>query len=250
MSAFFGFLVAVAILSIPILAIVFIIRLIMKKPCLKLGIAVLCCIGSIIPLTILGVITDPSTWCEHEYVIIEEVDPTCNEQGKVVKKCSLCDDEENEYPNALGHSWKEVSRVEATDDADEKISYQCTRCSATHTETIANPNPKGSKENPYVLNADTWYTDHCAGISLTNYVDKWVKITGTVLKISNYSDLKGYYLAGSTGQGLVCWVYSSNLDAQIGQVIEYVGKVSAQDPTHIEITDGKITSAEWPAEKN
>ena len=124
---------------------------------------------------------------------------------------------------------------------------------ATTTTTTTTTTQKGavgsSKDNPYVLNAETWYTNHCNGTSKQNYVDKWVKITGTVLNISEYSGLKGYYLAGGTGKGLVCWVYSKSLEAQYGQIIEYVGKVSVQDSTHIEITDGNILSAEWPTQR-
>lgn len=364
MSAICGFLISVLIIAIPVMSIVWLIRFLMKKPCKKLGKIILFCLAAIIPLTIIGVLTDPATWCEHEYAIIEEVDSTCITEGKIVKKCSLCDNEdvkikdklshewvtdklkdatcteqgkitkkcslcskeEIEYTeklphewvteqvedatcteqgrnikkcslcggetveytdtishswetnsvvsatcesdgytikkcsicfttqktnitNALGHSMKEVSRTEETNEENAKIYYECTRCGLENVETIVNPNPKGSEANPYTLKSDTWYAEHCAGTSQRNYLDKWVKITGTVLNISDYGSLKGYYLAGGTGKGLVCWVNSNELKAQYGQVVEYIGKVSIQDPTHIEITDGKITSAEWPAEK-
>lgn len=106
-----------------------------------------------------------------------------------------------------------------------------------------------SVSNPYVLNADVWFSEHCTGKTEIKYIDKWVKVSGTVLTISDYSDLKGYYLAGGKGAGLVCWVYSDKLDAQHGEYIEYVGKVTVEDPKHIEISDGEIKNVSIPTNK-
>lgn len=110
-------------------------------------------------------------------------------------------------------------------------------------------NEKGSKNNPYILNADTWHAKHCAGTSQTHYIDKWVKVTGTVLSISDYGSLKGYYLSGGPGSGLVCWVEGGSLTAQYGQKIEYIGKVTVEDSKQVEISDGQIKSASWPTNK-
>ena len=118
-----------------------------------------------------------------------------------------------------------------------------------NTSTNNKTNNKGSKDNPYVLNADEWYTAHCKGTINQKYIDKWVKITGTVLNHSNYSNLTGYYLAGGTGCGLVCWVDDGKVGAKYGQVIEYIGKVTVEDSKHIEISDGQITSVKWPTNK-
>lgn len=107
----------------------------------------------------------------------------------------------------------------------------------------------GSENNPYVLNAEEWYAAHCAGEPQTKYLDKWVKVSGTVLTVSDVGGLKGYYLTGGSGSGLVCWVYGDKLEAQYGQCIEYIGKVTVEDSKHIEISDGKILSAEWPEVK-
>lgn len=60
MSDFFAFLTAVAALSIPVLSVILIIRALMKKSVKIVAIMVAICAGSIIPLTIAGVISDPS----------------------------------------------------------------------------------------------------------------------------------------------------------------------------------------------
>lgn len=107
----------------------------------------------------------------------------------------------------------------------------------------------GSENNPYILNAEEWYDDHCAGKTQTKYLDKWVKVSGTVLTISEGGGLNGYYLTGGKGSGLVCWVYGDKLEAQYGQCIEYIGKVTVEDSKHIELSDGKILAAQWPEVK-
>ena len=185
--------------------------------------------------------SETATWCEHQWEVVEEVSAICMEKGHITKRCSLCEDEKTEYIDALGHDMKEVSRVEPTQDSDGEIVSRCDRCSyeiATKIEKL-----------PYDLDANEWYSRHCSETSDTKYLDQKVKVSGIVLYISDYSDLKGYYLAGGFGQGLVCWVDSDKLDAQLGQYIQYVGTVVAENSKHIEISDGEILSAEYPSEK-
>lgn len=61
MTVLFANLIIIAILTIPILLVTLVIKAIRKKPIKKVVIAMVICVGSIIPLTILGVITDPAT---------------------------------------------------------------------------------------------------------------------------------------------------------------------------------------------
>ena len=139
-SSFCAFLIIGLLLAIPIMSIILLIRRLSKKSCKKLGKVVLCCLVSIIPLTIIGVLTDPATWCEHEYAIIEEVDPTCTEKGKVVQKCSLCERESVEYIDMIAHSWGENVTVVATCTQPGYTKKMCSVCSTDdieYTETIA-----------------------------------------------------------------------------------------------------------------
>lgn len=104
----------------------------------------------------------------------------------------------------------------------------------------------GGKNNPYVLSADTWYVEHCEESTQAKYLNKWVKVTGTVLNISGYTNREGYYLAGGPENGLVCWVTSISNPVDYGQIIEYVGKVTTIDSTKIELTDGNVKCVKWP----
>ena len=110
-------------------------------------------------------------------------------------------------------------------------------------------NKEGTKNNPYILIATNWYTDHCANFSSPKYIDQWVKVSGTVLSISDYGNLKGYYLSGGSGKGLVCWVEGDSVSAKYGQQIEYIGKVIVEDSKHIEISEGELKNVAWPESK-
>ena len=139
-------LIFVAILSAPILFVIFLVRWCMKKPKKWFGIAALLCVASIIPLSLIGTFTDPSTYCDHEYSIVEEVAPTCTNSGKVVKECALCDRESTEHIDELGHDMKVVSRKEANQYMAGEIVYQCFRCGEKMTEVIEKlPKPDETK---------------------------------------------------------------------------------------------------------
>ena len=224
----------------------------LKKSVKKLLIGTAIYVGSIIPISIfliiLSVLTSPATWCSHEYEITE-IPPTCVEKGEIHKYCPLCDYDDIDYVDALGHAMKEVSRTEPTESKEGKIVLRCERCQHEESQSIEKLPPFGSESKPYVLNADTWYSNHCNGTSSVKYKDKWVEVSGTVLSISDYGSLKGYYLSGSSGHGLVCWVENGSTSIQYGQKITYVGKVTVEDSKHIEIADGRIKSVSWPTQK-
>lgn len=61
MSKICAALIIVAILSIPVLLLILLIRALMRKPLKVVAIVLAVCVGSILPLTIVGVATDPST---------------------------------------------------------------------------------------------------------------------------------------------------------------------------------------------
>ena len=175
MSEFFATLIILVILAIPVLLVILLIRAAMKKPITKIIAVIAMCVASILPLSILGTITSPTTRCEHEYSVVQEVASTCTEQGKVVKVCSLCENESVEYLDiidhswktdsitqvtctsegyridrcvmcsatkkidgeaALGHSMKEVSRIDATYETDGKVVTKCDRCGHEESETL------------------------------------------------------------------------------------------------------------------
>ena len=101
-------LIFVAIFAIPVLFIIFIIRACMRKSKKWFGIAAAICAGAIVPLALIGTFTDPSTYCEHEYSIVEEHAPTCTKRGQIVKWCPLCESESYEYINKIAHEYSIV----------------------------------------------------------------------------------------------------------------------------------------------
>ena len=79
-------LFAIEILALPILLIIWVIRKIQKKPKMKwvkwfwLSFAL---------FLIIGVSTSPSTWCEHEYKLVESKEASCTENGYEKYHCNL-----------------------------------------------------------------------------------------------------------------------------------------------------------------
>lgn len=175
-------------------------------------------------------------------------EPTCTTQGSIVGKCQRCNEYATEPIAALGHDMKELSRTEPSGDNDGTITYKCSRCTHQTTETIVNPNPKGSKANPYVYKADEWHKNYSNGTA-KNHLNEYVKVTGTVLNISDYNTLKGYYLVGGPGCGLICWVENGTTSIQYGQTVEFIGKVTVGDTGHIEVAECEVLSVQWPTEK-
>lgn len=131
MSDICAALIIIALISLPILIVILIIRAIMRKSIKVVGIMAAIVAGSIVPLTILGAFTDPATWCEHEYEIIEEVTPTCVEKGKVVKVCPLCEKEETEQLDVIAHKWSVSETVEATCVDGGYTVEKCEACAST-----------------------------------------------------------------------------------------------------------------------
>ncbi len=134
-------LFAIEILALPILFIVWIIRKVQKKP--KMKWVKWFWLSSVLFL-IIGVTTNPSTWCKHEYKLVESKEASCAENGYEKYHCNLCGGDKKETLKKLGHSMKDVRRVEPTGDKDGEYVQRCTRCGYEKTEVL--PMPKKSTE--------------------------------------------------------------------------------------------------------
>lgn len=134
MSNLFAILLVGVILAIPVLLVILVIRALRKKPIKKLGISVLICVGAIIPLTILGVSTDPATWCEHDREVISETQSTCTEKGKIVEHCDICNVDVTKYKDKLPHNYQLLETIEATCQSKGKIIYRCSTCNGEEIE--------------------------------------------------------------------------------------------------------------------
>ena len=131
MSTFFGVMFVLVLMALPVLAVIWVVRAVTKKPVKILKKVIGICALSLIPLLVLGVVLDPGTWCEHEYTVVEDVAPTCTEKGRVVKLCALCERNTVEYIDETGHSWKMDSVVSATCTDEGHTLEKCEKCSVT-----------------------------------------------------------------------------------------------------------------------
>lgn len=141
MSEFIGFVIGILILLvIPILFISLIVRAIMKKPCKKTLLSLCICFGAIIPLTIIGVLTDPATWCEHEYSLISEVAPTCSEKGKIVYVCGKCEREKTDKIDKLEHDMQPIEN-----------GFKCSVCGYEEITKQETPEPKENEASNQIV---------------------------------------------------------------------------------------------------
>ena len=131
MSDFCAALIIAVLFSLPILLTIIAVRAIIKRPIKKLAIALSICVASIIPLTILGVLTDPATWCDHQYVIVKEIPANCSTKGEVHKHCNLCDKNTIEYIECIPHTWKQAGTFNATCTDEGYTLEKCDVCGAT-----------------------------------------------------------------------------------------------------------------------
>ncbi len=132
-----------ALLLIPISFLIYLILLCRKAKTKKLfgliTLGLVCTVLvftiSIFPLAVIGAMTDPSTWCEHKYQIVNQINATCNTEGSISKKCSECGSEISEKIDKLEHIWVETITEATCTDQGERTK-KCSICGETIIETI------------------------------------------------------------------------------------------------------------------
>lgn len=109
-------------------AVMFFIRLITKKNRKRakrtFWIAVACCIGSFI---LFGV-TSPATRCKHEFSTIVDEAPTCITDGKKEQYCPLCDYTKREELEATGHTMIPIRKLEPSYEEEGELIEKCSTC--------------------------------------------------------------------------------------------------------------------------
>ena len=116
---------ALQVLAMPILLVIWFVRKITKKPKMKwlkwfwLSFAA---------FVVIGGLTNPQTWCKHDYELIESKDASCEESGYELSRCNLCGKERKSTFKKLGHDLKEIRRVNPTYEKDGEIVKKCSRC--------------------------------------------------------------------------------------------------------------------------
>lgn len=79
-------------------------------------------------LMIIGTFSDPMVRCNHELEIIEDIESTCIEQGKIVEYCSICDGNKVTYKNKSNHLYQVYDTIESTCTEKGKDVLRCTVC--------------------------------------------------------------------------------------------------------------------------
>ena len=132
-----SYAVMLAMVVTPVLFIIWLIRLVIKKPHKRVGIASLISFVCFVVFILLGTFTSPATYCDHEYKLLKSEDALCEKDGFEEYHCDLCDSNKTDIINKLGHDMVDASRVEPTYDAAGEYVQACTRCDYTETEVLA-----------------------------------------------------------------------------------------------------------------
>lgn len=174
---------------------------------------------------------------EHSYTKEVTVPATCTQVGEVTYTCETCGDKYTEEIPQIPHVGEEKITIEPTLIENGEKEITCSMCGGTFTEIIL---PLGTlSSSPYEIKASSLYKD-VAKEKTEQYQNKYLAVSGSVVYISDYGDLKGYYLYGSIGQGVVCWVNGNTLIANTGSDVVFVGRADNFGIDHIELTNCSI----------
>jgi len=123
---------AIAFCAIPVLFIIALVMSIRKKKAKKWWLI----LGITVVLMIFFECMAGVFECEHEYVLSDELAPTCTEDGYFKYHCDLCDRDKTENIDALEHDMRIESRVEPTENLDGEIVRVCQRCGVEEVEIV------------------------------------------------------------------------------------------------------------------
>lgn len=123
-------IVGVSMFVTPVLFVIWAVKKLRKKPSKKMGIATLIGVVCFVAFLFAGAFTDPATYCEHEYTLVESEAATCEQDGYEKYHCDLCDRDKTEKLKKLGH---------------DMVDGVCTRCG--HTETADKNSSKGESKD-------------------------------------------------------------------------------------------------------
>lgn len=84
----------------------------MKNNKKEAGIATLISAGCFVLFILLGTFTDPATYCEHEYYLVDSKAASCVDDGFEMYHCDLCDRDNQIELTKLGHEMVDVRRIE------------------------------------------------------------------------------------------------------------------------------------------
>lgn len=131
-----------------------------------------------IVIMMLAMETDPQARCKHEYTITKDVQPTCTEDGEIIKECSLCGKKVDTVLPATGHTMVEISRTADTTtsrcsvcgyESTTKLSSSST--SAVSQTTLVSSNPLTQSDIYALVDEELQSNDYIHGRITQNAKD-------------------------------------------------------------------------------
>lgn len=169
MTDLFANLIIISILAMPILLVTLIIKAIRKKPIKRVVIAIAICAGSIIPLTILGVITDPAT-------------PQRFEEALVSLKSDTTSIPSDDIDNTIDIEIESVEEVEEV----EEVETQKPSEGIVETSITPNYTQEANKESPRECEPGKKFSFQSQGSTAMSYVRPYCEHPGHVYITSSF----------------------------------------------------------------
>lgn len=195
-------IVGISMFVTPVLFLIWVVKKLRKKPAKKMGIATLIGAACFVVFLFAGTFTDPATYCDHEYELVESEAATCEKDGYEKYRCDLCGRDKTEKQKKLGHDMVDIRRVEPTYEADGEYVRQCSRCGHEEAEVLEKLEKPTEAAKPTetekpVENTEENYKNSCIEVDYKdlcrypdNYKGKTLKIVIQVKQIMN-DDLFG-----------------------------------------------------------
>lgn len=132
-SIIFSLIAVLGLIAAPVLLIIWIVRKVRKKPKMSWFKWFWASLAAVV---VIAVLTSPTTWCKHEDKLVETKDPSCTVDGYEKYHCDLCGRDLTKEIKCLGHDMQDVSQVDPTYENDGKIVMICSRCGYEKTEVL------------------------------------------------------------------------------------------------------------------
>lgn len=195
-------IVGISMFVTPVLFVIWAVKKLRKKPSKKIGLATLIGVACFVVFLFVGAYTDPATYCDHEYKLVDSEAATCEQNGYEKYHCDLCNRDKTEKLKKLGHDMVDIRRVEPTYEADGEYVRQCNHCGYEETEVLERLEKPTEATKPAETekpteNTEENYKSSCIEVSYKdlcrypdNYKGKALKIVIQVKQIMN-DDLFG-----------------------------------------------------------
>lgn len=169
----------------------------------------------------------------HKFVLTDFCPASCMEEGLTTYECERCNQIASETVEKLKHAGevKIIKKATLTKKGLEEV--HCLMCGEYfERETLT----KGLlRTDPFEIAASKLYKQ-CKKGNYEQYQNIYLRVSGRVSHISDYGNLKGYYLYGKMGEGLVCWVDGDNLVANTGSDVVFNGRLTNIGSNQYELT--------------